>query len=149
VESAMRTAPEKSVSNHRPVGLPRRLGAIFYDSLLLFALLFFASLVFLPFHLTPRHALYPVYVGYIYLVCFLFFGWFWTHGGQTLGMRTWRLRVIQKNGGTVTWAQALLRFLSAAISWLLFGGGFLWCLFNREKLALHDIVSGTRLTRAD
>ena len=145
----MRTAPEKSVSNHRPVGLPRRLGAIFYDSLLLFALLFFASLVFLPFHLTPRYALYPVYVGYIYLVCFLFFGWFWTHGGQTLGMRTWRLRVIQKNGGTVTWAQALLRFLSAAISWLLFGGGFLWCLFNREKLALHDIVSGTRLTRAD
>ncbi|MGI8740131.1 MAG: RDD family protein [Gammaproteobacteria bacterium] len=80
---------------------------------------------------------------------FLFFGWFWTHGGQTLGMSTWRFRVIQNNGATITWSQALLRLLTAAISWLLFGAGFLWCLFNREKLALHDIVSGTRLTRTD
>ena len=137
------------MSDQSRVGLPRRLGAVFYDSLLLFALLLFASLVFVPFHITPRHVLYPLYVGYIYLVCFLFYGWFWTHGGQTLGMRTWRFRVIHKNGGAITWAQALLRFLSAAISWLLLGAGFLWCLFNRDKLALHDVISGTRLTRAD
>lgn len=133
--------------NH--VSLPRRFGAIFYDSLLLFALLFFASAIVVPFGITPQHPLYPVYIGYIYLVSFLFFGWFWTHGGQTLGMKTWRFRVAQKNGATITWAQAAVRFFGAAISWVLFGAGFLWCLFNRERLAFHDLVSGTRLTRVD
>ncbi|MGH8503463.1 MAG: RDD family protein [Gammaproteobacteria bacterium] len=131
------------------MSLPRRLGAIFYDSLLLFALLFFASMIAVPFDITPQHPLYPVYAGYIYLVGFLFFGWFWTHGGQTLGMRAWRFRVVQKNGATITWTQAGLRFVGAAISWAAFGAGFMWCLFNREGLAFHDLVSGTRLTRVD
>lgn len=137
-----------SLLQQRRVGLPRRLGAMLYDSLLLFALLFFASvIVVVPFGITLEHPLYPFFVGYIYTLGFLFFGWFWTHGGQTLGMKTWRIRVQQENGDAITWWQALLRFLSAIISWLPLGAGFIWCLFSTDRLTFHDAFSGTRLVR--
>jgi uncharacterized RDD family membrane protein YckC len=121
-----------------------------YDALLLFALLFFASLVVVvPFEVTLEHPLYPLYVVYVYAISFAFFGWFWTHGGQTLGMRAWRFRVEPDNGHAMTWRHALLRFLGAGISWASLGAGYIWCLFNRERLSFHDALSGTRLVRTD
>jgi uncharacterized RDD family membrane protein YckC len=126
------------------------LAAVIYDGLLLAAGLFFASIVVVvPFGITLEGPLYPLYVVYIYALSFLFFGWFWTHGGQTLGMKTWRFRVEQKNGKAMTWSRALLRFLAAIISWLPFGAGFVWCLFSRDRLAFHDVLSGTRLVHVD
>jgi len=126
------------------------LAAIIYDGLLLAAGLFFASIVVVvPFGITLESPLYPLYVAYIYALSFLFFGWFWTHGGQTLGMKTWRFRVEQENGKAMTWSRALLRFLAAIISWLPFGAGFVWCLFSRDRLAFHDVLSGTRLVHVD
>ena len=141
--------PAKSTKQRR-VSLPRRLAAIFYDTLLLFALLFFASvIVVVPIEITMEHPLHSLYVVYIYVVSFIFFGWFWTHGGQTLGMRAWRVRVQRHDGQSLTWRHALVRFLAAVISGALFGTGFMWCLFNKERLALHDFLSKTRLVRAD
>jgi uncharacterized RDD family membrane protein YckC len=126
------------------------LAAIIYDGLLLAAGLFFASIVVVvPFGITLEGPLYPLYVVYIYALSFLFFGWFWTHGGQTLGMKTWHFRVEQENGKAMTWSRALLRFLAAIISWLPFGAGFVWCLFSRDRLAFHDVLSGTRLVHVD
>ena len=82
---------------------------------------------------------------------FVFFGWFWTHGGQTLGMRAWRLRLLDAEGGPVTWRQSLLRVAGAYLSALALGVGYLWVLFDRAGLAWHDRLSGTRLvmTRPD
>ena len=137
-------------TKQRAVSLPRRLAAIFYDTLLLFALLFFASMiVVVPLGITTEHPLYSLYVVYIYVVSFIFFGWFWTHGGQTLGMRAWRVRVQRDDGRSLTWPHALMRFLAAAISWAVFGAGFFWCLFSKERLTLHDLLSKTRLIRTD
>lgn len=130
----------------KPAGLLRRLGAILYDSLLLFALLFVATALVLP--LTGGQAIAPhnpLYTSYLFLVSFFFFAWFWTHGGQTLGMRAWRIRVQQRNGSPITWTQALLRFMTAIASWLLLGAGFLWALVDREKMAWHDRYSQTVL----
>jgi uncharacterized RDD family membrane protein YckC len=139
---------DPSLQYRRRVGLPRRMGAMVYDGLLLSALLFFASIVVVvPFDITLEHPFYPLYVAYVYILSFLFFGWFWTHGGQTLGMKTWRFRVEQDDGRAMTWPAALLRFLSAIISWLPFGAGFIWCLFSRDRLTFHDAFSGTRLIR--
>lgn len=121
-----------------------------YDGLLLAALLFFASLiVVVPFGITLEHPLYPIYAAYIYVISFAFFGWFWTHGGQTLGMQTWRFRIEEDNGEAITWRHALLRFLAACVSWLPFGAGFIWCLFSTDRLTFHDAVSGTHLVRTD
>ncbi len=99
-------------------GLLRRLAALGYDSLLLLAVLFIATALVLPLHggVAIRHN--PFFSSYIFFTCFLFYGWFWTHGGQTLGMRAWKLRLQRDDGGTITWWQALARFLLASL-WLL------------------------------
>ena len=125
-------------------GFLRRVAAISYDSLLLFSVLFFATLVLLPFTggqaIRPRE---PFYTSYLVAVSFLYFGWFWTHGGQTLGMRAWRLRLEHDTVGSVTWKLALLRFCGAIVSWLPMGAGYLWMLVDRRGLAWHDRLSGT------
>ena len=99
-------------------GLLRRLAALSYDTLLLLAVLFIVTALVLPLNggVAIRHN--PFFSSYIFLVCFLFYGWFWTHGGQTLGMRAWKLRLQGYDGGGVTWWQALARFLLASL-WLL------------------------------
>lgn len=133
-----------------PAHLLRRLGAICYDAMLLIAVLFVAGLplplIPEPLRLEPwvRYATFT----YLLLVSFVFFGWFWTHGGQTLGMRAWRIRVIDDQQGELTWKLAWRRFAWSIISWALLGIGFLWSLFDAERRALHDRFSGTRLIHA-
>lgn len=135
------------VSGRRPVHLLRRLAAVAYDSLLLVAVLFLAGL---PLPLIPETvrfqpwARYAIF-GYMVLVSFLFFGWFWTHGGQTLGMRAWRFRVVAVDGGCLSWPLAWRRFAWAMVSWLTAGAGFLWSLFDPQRRAWHDRLSATRL----
>lgn len=132
-----------------PPGLLRRLAAIVYDLLLLAAILMVAALpvVMLVDGAVGTGAPLTRLLFQIYLVTisFLFYGWFWTHGGQTLGMRTWRLRVVTRDGGPLSWADAAKRFGYAAFSWAALGLGFVWIVFDREHLAWHDRWSTTRL----
>ena len=79
----------------------------------------------------------------------LFFGWFWTHGGQTLGMRSWRIRVVDLNGEPIGWGLAVRRYLAALLSWAMAGAGFLWMLFDTDGCSLHDRLSGTRLVMVE
>jgi uncharacterized RDD family membrane protein YckC len=139
------SAIQTSISYIR-CGLFRRLAAAFYDSLLVLAVLILATLLLLP--LTGGQAINPgnyVYTLYLFAMGFAFFGGFWTHGGQTLGMRAWRLRVVSLDNQPLTWKQALYRYLAAILSWLLLGLGFWWQWLDREGLALHDRLSGTQL----
>lgn len=78
-------------------------------------------------------------------VWWLYFGWSWTHGGQTVGMRAWRLVVTAESGGPTDWRQASIRYAAAWLSTLALGIGFLWSLFNRDRMTWHDLLSGTRL----
>ena len=71
----------------------------------------------------------------------------WRHGGQTLGMRPWKLKVVAANGGTPSWRAAWLRYAVGTLSLLLAGAGFWWAWFDRGKLAWHDRFSATRLVR--
>ena len=132
----------------RPIGLMRRMMIMFYDTMLLVAVLFFASIpVAVAFQITPEHSLYPLYIIYIYLVGFVFFGWCWTHGGQTLGLKTWKIRLIADSGEKISWRAALLRYLGSMLCWLSCGIGFIWCYTNKERLAWNDIISKTRLRK--
>jgi uncharacterized RDD family membrane protein YckC len=128
-------------------GLLRRLAAILYDSLLLLALLFIASAIHLAISGSGDASTTPDIVRsiFILLIAFAFFSFFWLHGGQTLGMRAWRIRLQKQGGGPITPWQAMLRFLVAILSWLVFGLGFLWSLFDKEKLTWHDHYSMTEL----
>ncbi|MGR9099899.1 MAG: RDD family protein, partial [Gammaproteobacteria bacterium] len=125
-------------------GFCRRLAAIFYDSVLLLAVLFAATALILPFNsgrpFSPGQIFYPLYlVG----VSFLFFGWFWTHGGQTLGLRAWRIKVLKENGSPLDWKSAFWRFLWAFLSWTAAGLGFFWIFVDKDRRGWHDRFSKT------
>jgi len=122
----------------------RRLAVMTYDFLLLIALLFLATAILLPFHqgqsFQPNTFLYSAYlVG----ISFIFYGWFWTHGGQTLGLSTWKLRLVSGDGGPVSWKQASIRFITAIFSWGFFGLGIVWILINNKRRSWHDLSSNT------
>ena len=130
------------------VSLARRLGAMFYDLLLLAAILIGASFVLaISFKIYPEHPLFIIYQSCVYVVSFLFYAWFWTHGGQTLGMKIWKFRITSIDGSTVDWVSACVRFMVAIASWLPFGLGYLWSLIDKNKRTWHDIASKTQLVR--
>lgn len=137
-----------TLPNSNPVSLPRRVIIMIYDSILLVAVLFFMSLpIIIPLEITIEHSYYPLYILYIYVVAFIFFAWSWTHGGQTLGLKTWRIKLTSDSGQHVTWKESLLRYIGSLICWLSCGIGFLWCYTNKERLAWNDIISKTRLIK--
>ncbi|MEW8462123.1 MAG: RDD family protein [Candidatus Thiodiazotropha endolucinida] len=127
-------------------GLIRRLDAILYASLLLIALWFLATaIVTLPFG-NPSGTMLLFFQFFIFeIIPLIFFTGFWARGGQTLGMRAWRLKLIRMDGGDVGWSDALKRHFAALFSILAFGLGFIWILVDPQKLAWHDRLSKTRL----
>lgn len=99
--------------------LLRRLAAVLYDGLLLVAVILLASALLIPFSGTAHPPAYhPVRTLYLLGVCFIFLGWFWTHGGQTLGMRAWRIRLELSNGKPLTWPLAAWRYVISLPFWL-------------------------------
>lgn len=74
-----------------------------------------------------------------------FYVWFWTRGGQTLGMVAWRIRAQSRDGNPMTVRQALLRFLCAWPAFFLFGLGYIWLYFDPEGDTAHDRLSSTRI----
>jgi uncharacterized RDD family membrane protein YckC len=73
----------------------------------------------------------------------------WTRGGQTIGMRAWRLGVTRANGMRVGWPRALLRFAVALVSLGALGIGFAWALLDPGKRTWHDIAADTRVVRLE
>ncbi|MBF8781726.1 RDD family protein [Pseudomonas fulva] len=143
-----------------PAGLGRRLAAMFYDLLLCTALLIVTAGVYKLIQmaiigqarlreLTEAGALDgdPLLSSLLLFVLFGFFAKFWTHGGQTLGMQVWGVRVQNADGSPISLWQALLRFAVSIASWLCLGLGFLWALHDRRKRTWHDIYSETQLVR--
>jgi uncharacterized RDD family membrane protein YckC len=68
----------------------------------------------------------------------------WRRGGQTIGMRPWRLRVVAASGAP---ARAGALWLRYAVATATLGLGLLWALFDSERRALYDIVAGTLFVR--
>ena len=138
----------------RYAGLFRRLFAIFYDSFLLLAILFIISAIATVLNngkaVEPSDPFYPVFVILIFSLSYLYFAWFWIHGGQSLGMKTWRIQLQsydpENNGdGQIDWKTAAIRFFSAIFSWGVFGLGFLWAFFDKKNRCWHDLISKTVL----
>lgn len=130
-----------------PPGLLRRLAAILYDWLLLIGTMIVGSLpmVWLLGGAPRTLGAQIAFRLFLAAIAFGFFSWFWTHGGQTLGMRAWRLRLVSSSGGPVSWRQAFLRFAGAILSLACLGLGYLWVMHDKERRAWHDRLSDTRL----
>lgn len=126
-----------------PASVGRRLAATLYDGLLLLAMWMSAALLEVLITDALGFGRSPALTRALLMsIAAFFFGWCWTHGGQTLGGRAWRLRVERLDGQPLNTPTALLRFV-AAISWLPLG--VIWALLHHERRALHDLISGTRV----
>jgi len=118
-----------------------------YDALLVLALLFMATLPFIalrggePVEADENF----LYQGVLALVIYVFFVGFWTRSGRTLGMQSWRLQLESMDGQPPTLAVSTLRFFAAILSWLPLGLGFLWQLWDKDKLTWHDRISKTHI----
>ncbi len=159
---------KKNVNTKR-IGLFKRILVMIYDGLLLFSLVFFTSAIWmLLFNVLAPDSLYldasklharklaeftqlgsQLAFGIVALnvlgVSFFFYGWFWTHGGQTLGMRAWSLYLTDPNGKFIDWPLAAKRYACALLSWLPFGLGFLWVLVHSKRMAWHDSLTNTQI----
>ena len=117
--SKIETMNQMTSQSQIPATITKRLLAVIYDSFLLIAVLFLAMAVLLLVSGGyPFQAGNPFMTIYLLIVSFAFFGWFWTHGGQTLGMRAWKLRIQQQTGEAITWRQAAVRFVTAVPAWV-------------------------------
>jgi uncharacterized RDD family membrane protein YckC len=135
-------------TGRRPPGLARRLAACLYDGLVLVAVLMVAAVLWVG---ASRAAAPPgdwLFRGYLLAVAAAFLAAFW-HRGETLGMRAWKLRIVAADGQPPGWGRGLLRFACALLSCAALGLGFLWVLVDRDRLAWHDRLSGTRLVYRD
>jgi uncharacterized RDD family membrane protein YckC len=128
-------------------GLLRRIAAMLYDSLLVGALLFIVTVPFIAMRGgepvdADNNLLYRIVLA---VVVYAFFVGFWSRSGRTLGMQSWGLQLETRDGEIPSAATASLRFFAALISLLPLGLGFLWQIWDPEKLTWHDRISKTRL----
>jgi len=143
------TAGAKQTVSAIGASLVSRLASLLYECLLVLAVL---ALTFAFPHIliglfAHRAAATGLLWGHLFLVLFLYFGWFWRHGGQTLAMKTWRIRLVTNSGAPLSPHHVILRYLLAWPSIGLFGLGILWSLIDRDRQFLHDRLAGTRLIK--
>jgi RDD family len=174
VTTAQQGAISPVVSDDVP-GIVRRIATLPYEGLLLLALLLIASF---PFAGLKGAALSGVpqflFQAYLFAVTSVYFTWFWRNGGQTLPMKTWRFKLVDRAGRSPDLRLAMRRLLLAALFYgpacaalvLLFFPkrvspaitmwGFLpliatiwWAKFDADRQFLHDRLAGTRLVNAE
>ena len=130
-------------------GIGRRLASLCYEVLLLTAILFVSGWAFLVIgNAVDPLAARPLLQVWLLAVSAVYFVFSWTHTGQTLPMKTWRIRVLLQDGRTVDRRHAIGRFLGALLSLGLCGSGWLWAFFDADRQFLHDRLAGTRLVEA-
>jgi uncharacterized RDD family membrane protein YckC len=141
-----------------------------YEAMLLFGVLFISGWLFSTL-LQQRHALYlrGALQDWLFFVLGLYFVWFWTHSGQTLAMKTWRIRLVTRDGEEVKTKRAIGRYLLAwawvlpglALAWALGAKSWimvlmpaanvlLWALtifLDPQRQFLHDRLAGTKIVR--
>jgi uncharacterized RDD family membrane protein YckC len=137
------------VSGETSAPLARRLAALLYDALLLLGLLFVFTLLVI-FARGGRAIAAGTfwYEASLVAVAFAFCGLSWTRGGQTVGMKAWRIRVVALDASSLDWRRTALRFFASWLSLLPLGLGYWWALVDRERCSWHDRLSGTRVLRA-
>jgi uncharacterized RDD family membrane protein YckC len=152
-------------------GLARRMACWLYEGMLLFAVVFVAGWLFITLGQLrdAADARRPLLQAFVFVVFGIYFSWFWAKG-QTLAMKTWGIRVVDRAGRGLSQRRALLRYICSwlwflpplAVAALLRLGGLqsaaavfawvaVWALLSRlhpQRQFWHDALAGTRLVRS-
>lgn len=144
--------------SYPPAPLWRRLAAMLYDSLLLIACymlisFLYTSAVSLTFDKTPDQlsaltlqlTLFPI----LFFSTLGFFSFFWMKYGRTLGMQTWKLRLINNTPNPVSFSQCTLRICTAILSIACCGLGYLWMLWDKQQRTWQDRASKSSIIHFD
>lgn len=121
----------------------RRIAAGLYDLLPLVAILMIATLAVVAVHGERIPSGTAWYRAYLVAVAFAYYGISWKRGGQTIGMKAWRLRMAPESGGAMRWPQVALRFAVALVSVGAFGAGVFAAWFDPRRRMWHDVAAGT------
>ena len=136
---------------HPAPGILRMLAAMLYDLVLLFGILLLATtLVVIPLKISHEATtldgnLLLLFQLYLVAVIIIFYTWFWSHGGQTLGMRTWKFKVVSQSGEQLSLLHAFKRLLLALLTLAPAGLGVWWKFFDSDNQTLYDRLAGSRL----
>ena len=125
----------------------RLLSSILYDSIALAAIWFFAGLIVVIAlqgkAVNPGNLLFLLY---LIAVAYAYFGWCWTRGGQTLGMKAWKIRLATtESDQTIGWKCAAIRFAAAILSFSALGLGYFWSVIDRDSRTWHDRISRSHI----
>lgn len=139
-----------STTNH--VKLPRLLGVIFYDLLVIVTLLLSAtSILFIflsiigfappePHNINFRIYLFTVIYAYYY-IC-----WTYIPKNQTIGMRAWNIRLVNNiSNKPLSYSQTLLRIIGGILGFISFGLGYFLIFCNKQRKSLADYLSDSQL----
>ena len=144
-----RENPTRPESRLRLASLRLRLLSLAYEGVLLFAILFIAAYLFLALARDAQSGLPRLlFQVYVLAVCGAYFVFCWARGGQTLPMKTWRIRLVTEQGKPLAFGRALRRYL-LAVPGIVSGIGVLWALVDRDRQFLHDRLARTRIVRMD
>lgn len=128
----------------------RRIAVMVYECLLLIALLGTVTLVFIMIAGDATQGLkHHLLQLSLWLIAGFYFVISWTKVGQTLAMKTWKVKVQSSNGHILSFDRALYRYCLATLSLFFFGAGFIWAIFDRDGAYLHDRIVGSHLIRVD
>jgi uncharacterized RDD family membrane protein YckC len=136
-----------------PAPLRLRIFAALYDLLPLLGIWFVAGLLALLVTggaLDPYSAAHRIVVqAFVFALTAAYFVVSWVRGGQTIGMRAWRLRVVDDQGSPLPAMRALLRFVIALVSVAALGAGFWWALIDPRRRTWHDMAARSLVLRAN
>jgi uncharacterized RDD family membrane protein YckC len=93
----------------------------------------------------PVPAGHPAFQLLLLVTAALYFITSWLRGGQTLGMRAWRLKVERQTGEPLDALTGIVRFCAGLLSILSGGLGLFWLWVDRDELTWHDRLAGTRV----
>ena len=130
---------------YQSAGLFRRLAAILYDSLLIIAMWLITTLLLVAFINDGAALQGPLFQFGLYFEACLFYSYFWRLRGQTLGMQVWKIKLVSPSLQTLSWQECFARLFFALVSVSMLGLGFIWMLFDPDRLTWHDRASGTRV----
>lgn len=150
-ETDAATKPHTATPALVRAGLGRRLLALLYDLFPAFGLWFVVAAVFVAVQgdAIRGGALGLAEFAMMWLATGLYATTSWHRGGQTLGLRAWRLRVVTADGQPPGWRAAWGRYAVGGVSLLAGGLGFWWAWLDHDRRTWHDRVSGTRVVRID